>query len=320
MLSCARVHATDLFPHRPLPVGAAALPAPRLAADRLFAAALLVCAAALGAPLAAAAQRAPSANEVALARQQFDLGLRAAREDRWADALAAFERSYELAPRPVTLLNLAGAQIRTGKLVAGTESYRRFLATAGERDAERYRAQVEQAVAAAEARIGRAELRIRGLAPNDEVALDGVTLSRASLQMALPVDPGEHVVVVTRGDREVARAAFVVQDGQSTAVRVEVRDATVPTPDQVARAGGGPAAVGGVDADAHDEARGDDAAGRGRSDADDRGGGIFASPWFWILTGVVVVGAVTATVLLATSGSPDAPFQGSLMPGAIVVE
>jgi hypothetical protein len=88
----------------------------------------------------------------------------------------------------------------------------------------------------------------------------------------------------------------------------------------VARAGGGPAAVGGVDADAHDEARGDDAAGRGRSDADDRGGGIFASPWFWILTGVVVVGAVTATVLLATSGSPDAPFQGSLMPGAIVVE
>jgi hypothetical protein len=277
--------------------------------------ALTACLAVLTPGNPADAQREPTANEVALARQLFDEGLRAAREERWADALDAFERSHQLAPRPVTLMNLAGAQVRTGRLVAGTESYRRFLATATERELARYRAQVERALAAAEARIGRVELRIRGLGPDDEVNLDGVSISRTSLQMALPVDPGEHLVHVTRGGREVARSAFVVQEGQSTAVRMEILETPVPTPAQVARAAGDDGSTGGSD-----ETGARNAGRAGRGDTDDRGGGIFASPWFWVVTGIVVVGAVTATVLLATSGSTEEPFQGSLTPGVIIVE
>ena len=57
------------------------------------------------------------------------------------------------------------------------------------------------------------------------------------------------------------------------------------------------------------------------ADVDDGSGGIFASPWFWgVIAGVVVVGAATALILIATSGGAPDPFQGTLMPGSITVD
>jgi hypothetical protein len=50
---------------------------------------------------------------------------------------------------------------------------------------------------------------------------------------------------------------------------------------------------------------------------DDRGGdGVLASPVFWAIVGVVVVGGVTTGVLAATSGGVD-PFSGNL--GSVTV-
>jgi len=254
-----------------------------------------------------AAQHVPSAGETALARQEFDAGMRAARETQWEEARQHFARSYALAPRPVTLLNLAGAQAQTGQLVAASESYRRFMATASERDAERFRAQAEQALAATDARIGHAQLRFDGLGDDDEVRLDDAPLSRASLSMQMPVDPGDHVITVRRRNTEVGRTAFNVTEGGTSTVRVVVPRG-VPSPADAARA----------DADAADDETiqldGD------RTDAVDESGSIFASPWFWIITGAVVVAALTVGIIVATSGSAEDPFQGTLMPGSITVD
>ncbi len=255
-----------------------------------------------------AAQHVPSAGETALARQEFDAGMRAARETQWEEARQHFARSYELAPRPVTLLNLAGAQAQTGQLVAASESYRRFMATASERDAERFRAQAEQALAATDARIGHAQLRIDGLSDGDQVSLDDAPLSRTSLSMEMPVDPGDHVITVRRQGTEVGRTAFNVSEGGSSTVRVDVPRG-VPSPADAARA------------DASDDS--DDATIRldgDRTDEVDEGGSIFASPWFWVITGAVVVAAVIVAVVVATSGSTQDPFQGTLMPGSITVD
>lgn len=255
----------------------------------------------------ALAQHAPSAGETALARQEFDAGMAAVRETQWEEARQHFARSYELAPRPATLLNLAGAQAQTGQLVAASESYRRFMSTASERDAERFRAQAEQALAAAEARIGHAELRVEGLAEADEVRLDDAPISRASLSLTMPIDPGDHVITVRRRGTEVGRTAFAVAEGDTTTVRVVV-PRSVPSAADTARE----AADGNGD--------GATAPLGETSDVDHGNGGIFASPWFWIVTGVVVVGIATAVILLATSGGTPDPFQGTLMPGSIIVD
>ena len=254
-----------------------------------------------------AAQHVPSAGETALARQEFDAGMRAARETQWEEARQHFARSYELAPRPLTLLNLAGAQAQTGQLVAASESYRRFMATASERDAERFRAQAEQALAATDARIGHAQLRIDGLSDGDQVSLDDAPLSRTSLSMEMPVDPGDHVITVRRQDTEIGRTAFNVTEGGTSTVRVVVPRG-VPSPADAARA----------DADA----AGDETIqlGGDRTNEVDEAGSIFASPWFWVITGAVVVAAVIVAVVVTTSGSTEDPFQGTLMPGSITVD
>ncbi len=263
----------------------------------------------------AAAQHAPSANETALARQEFDAGMLAARDTRWEEARQHFTRSYELAPRPVTLLNLAGAQAQTGQLVAASESYRSFMSTASARDAERYRTQAEQALTALQARFGHAEVRIDGLAEQDEVRLDDAPLSRASLSLTLPLDPGEHVVTVQRRGAEVGRAAFDVTEGATSAVRVAVR-AALPSAEDTAREANG--------ASNDPRATGDSSLRVGSDPAtradEDSGGGVLSSPWFWLITGVVVAGAATAVIVVTTSGSTPDPFQGTLMPGSIVVE
>ena len=110
---------------------------------------------------------AQPADEMARARQLFETGLEAARAARWAEARDAFRASLAVAERPSTLLNLAGAEVQTGELVTGAGTYRRFLeaATSG-RDAA-HREEAEAALAAVEARIPHATIRVAGAADGD---------------------------------------------------------------------------------------------------------------------------------------------------------
>ncbi len=77
-------------------------------AVRLLTVAALVAGVIVAAPWRPAlAQGVPAAAPEALARADFDEGVRLAREQRWPDALAAFERSRARVDRPNTALNVA---------------------------------------------------------------------------------------------------------------------------------------------------------------------------------------------------------------------
>src|SRR4051794_12238516 len=90
---------------------------------------LLIVAAALALTTSAFAQPADSAaaNKVPVARRMYEEGVDAVNKGRWSVAHDRFKASYDLAPRVLTLFNLAGAQAQTGRLVEAAESYRRFL-------------------------------------------------------------------------------------------------------------------------------------------------------------------------------------------------
>ena len=167
-----------------------------------------VAAAALVIVAAPVSAQQPTASEVVMAREQFRLGAEAARAGRWDAALQAFERSYALVPNPITQLNLAGAQVQTGHLIAGTENYRRFLREATSGPAASHRGEAEQALGQAEARIAHLHIAIEGLVPGDVVLLDGEHVPAAALGADLPVDPGAHVVSVSRGGSCAACAAW----------------------------------------------------------------------------------------------------------------
>ncbi len=242
-------------------------------------AALLLLASLACTRVAAAQEPAPTAAEVTLAREQFREGVAAARTGRWWEALEAFTRSFELAPRPATLLNLAGAQVETGHLVEGAESYRRFLREADGRAAQRI-PMAEAALAAVEPRIARVRVEIDGLLSRDTVLLDDLPLSEAVLGAELPVNPGAHALRVERDGQEIGRAEFDVVEGER---RLDPIALALPPGAETPAEASGPAWL--------------------------------RSPWFWTAVGVIVVGAAVGIgVGVATSG--DDPYVGNIPPGA----
>lgn len=266
-----------------------------LAARRALAlGALLAALASTLAPGLVSRACAQRASEAVLAREQFRAGVQAAQDGRWQDAADAFQRSYELSPRPLTLLNLAGAYAQTAHLVEAVEAYRMFLM---ERQGvtARMRADAEAQLADIEPRVPRARISVMGIEEGDVVRLDEYELSAASLEQPLPVNPGAHTVMLERPGHEPIVVTFQAEESAVADVLVDGR-APEPDPDGPGP-GPGPGPIGG-------EPQG------GRS--------ILEEPAFWIVLGAVLVaGGVVTGVVLGTQGSPTI---GNLPPGRIAID
>lgn len=261
--------------------------------------------------VAAAQQQAqPSASEIALAREIFGRGVAAAEAARWDEALEHFTRAYSLWPQPTVLFNLAGAQERTGRFVAATESYRRFLREATSGNAARFRPEAEAGLARMEPKIGRVRIVARDMDIDDQLLLDGTVLSRAVIGTEMPIDPGAHTIAVRRGQTTLVSAEVTIGEGERRAEPVEL---VVPRrPDLPPSNGSRRIGVGTGDPDDDPIDLGGDTTARG-----DGGGSIFASPWFWIATVVVIGGAITAVLVFQPSDSE--PYEGNLGPGHLVI-
>ena len=246
----------------------------------------------------AAPVHAQSAAERSLARDRFQAGVAAARDERWQDAVAALQASYDLVPRPLTLLNLAGALLQIGRLVEAAESYRMFL---HEDDVPaRQRRDAEEQLAALEPRIPHVRLRVLGLEEGDAILLDEYDLSGAALDAEYPVDPGPHSVTISRNDHEPRVIPFESEEGVLSEVLVDARPEAWP-------ALGTPI----------DDGIGDDdddvtPSPSGRSIAEE--------PVFWVvIVGVVVAAGVATGVGLAVT-TPASPTTGNLYPFRVELE
>lgn len=252
------------------------------------------------------AQEAPSASETALAREQYNEGMAHAREGRWPAAYAAFSRAYALVRRPLVLLNLAGAEEQTGRLVESAEHYRQFLreVTSG-REAQQ-RPVAEQGLARVEPRIPHARFILEGTRSSDTFLLDDKPLAAAVVGSPLPLDPGTHTLVVRAADAEIGRIRFVLAEREAQDVRLTVtRPAEsvaerTPLP-EVRDPDATPREIGVLPRNGEERP----------APRREESGGILSSPIFWVVVGVVVIGGATAGVLIATSGE-QAPFSGNL--------
>ncbi len=258
---------------------------------------------ALGVALAVSAVgvrvEAQSSSEVAAARRLFQEGLEAARGGAWDEAVRLFERSYAIAPRPSTQLNLAGALAQTGRLVAASEAYRGFIHGA-DRRSRRFVPRAEAELHELEERLAHVTLRAPGLEDDDAILLGDRELSRAVVGVEMPVDPGAAVFVVRRDGREVTREALSLAEGESREVTLRV----VPE----------------VRAEAGASAREVPAAALEADPATDDGGGDDTG----LIVGVTVaaVVAVAAAVIIPTVVvlESQGPFQGDLGDGVITFE
>jgi len=262
---------------------------------------LLLACAALCAPARAQAQaQSEDATKAASARALFEEGVSLADQGHWEEAADRFRRALALRDSAVIAYNLASALQETGKLVEASELLRRVRNDAAA-DAELH-ASASNALVEVEKRIGKLTVHVSGQQSGDQVRLDERELVAAELDVALPIDPGAHVVRVQRGEQVVAEQGVNVADGQVQDVSVQVAIAPVATPREVAVA-----AAPKPEQSARTEP--------------DHGTPITGRWWFWAGIGTAAVGIGVAVAIAASAGSDSPkPAAGDFEPGVVGVE
>jgi hypothetical protein len=138
----------------------------------------------------------------------------------YSDACPKFAESLRLDHAPGTLLSLADCEEHTRRIATAWGHFRELSRELPSTDERRpFAAQRAMALAP---RLPHLTIRSSvGLSPGAEIWRDDVQIARASLDTALPVDPGTHTVVVTDGDRVLCRVEVEVREGQSGILAAE---------------------------------------------------------------------------------------------------
>ncbi|MGK3982383.1 hypothetical protein WME99_05065 [Sorangium sp. So ce136] len=210
----------------------------------------------LSVAIAAPASAQPDA--VAMAESLFMRGRADMLAGRYQTGCPALAESHRLDPRPGRLFTLAECEARWGRVATAVARYNDYLAlysrmSEAERikQHERYRLSVEQRDALAPL-VPHVTLSLpSGAPPGTVVQHDGITLEQPSLGVALPVDPGEHVVTTQAPRGPVHEVKFTIEASESRTIHLEVKlpvtwqgpsvkQGVVPSGDRVAGSASGP--------------------------------------------------------------------------------
>jgi len=152
----------------------------------------------------------PSSNR---AQSLFQRGRESMKKGQLEDALRYLIESQTLDPKPGTLLNIALCEEKLGRLVRARSRLHEFDDSAQADDdrrplALRHLADINQKLPHVTIRLER-----QG-AQEVVVRLDGANVEKADLGVPLPLDPGEHVLVVTRTDGQERTSNFQIAERQ----------------------------------------------------------------------------------------------------------
>jgi hypothetical protein len=169
---------------------------------------------------------------------QFDYGLAEMEAGRFATGCPALAESYRLDPHPGVLFTLAECENKWGKLASALTHYEAYVDLyARMRDDERAHQRGRDRVAAAQRDRLRGEVPQLAVAlpsgapPGTTVTRDGVPLGAPSLGIAIPVDPGEHVVAARTPDGVSHEMHVTVARAEHRAIVVDLRaPAAAPPP------------------------------------------------------------------------------------------
>lgn len=105
-----------------------------------------------------------------------------------------FEESYRLEPKPGTALNLGNCREQLGQVASAWQRFQEAAQTLPAEDSRQTLA--KERAAALAGKVPKLVLRLPEDGKNWVVRRDGVELGSASLNLALPVDPGAHRIEV----------------------------------------------------------------------------------------------------------------------------
>lgn len=134
-------------------------------------------------------------------------------------ACTLFDESYRLEHAVGTLLNSAHCNEQRGRLATALSLYRKALELLEAKDPRKDFAR--NRIQALDARIPRLTLMLRSDAPRGtKVARDGIALGPPSMGVALPVDPGKHVIRVEAPGHAARSYEVTLEEAGATSLEV----------------------------------------------------------------------------------------------------
>ena len=196
---------------------------------------------------------------------------------------ASFRAALALRDAPTIRYNLASVLFEQGEYPEASAQIETVLADANA--PADLRAHVTTLRTQLHERAGFARVELVGM-PEAAVAVDGFRL--ADVRLELPLAPGPHLAIATRGDAELARSALQIQTGQHATFTLgaPVPEPAAPTPE--------PALV---------------------ADADTQP--LVEQWWFWTAVGGGVVLSAVLIGVAASSGGVEEPIPGNFQPGVV---
>ena len=181
---------------------------------------LLAFVATTAVPAAAAPKRKPAPAQKTPAQREadrhFKSGVALAKEAKYAEALAEFQRAYDIAPHPLVLYNIAGCQRELSQYGEAVATYNRFL-TEGKGVVPAARLTAAQSeLDAILARIARVKVTISPTLAGTTLSVDGAAVD--DLANPLILSPGEHHLVAHADGRHDTEKTVRVASGDEIAV------------------------------------------------------------------------------------------------------
>jgi hypothetical protein len=147
-------------------------------------------------------------------------GTRAYQVGDYAAALARFQEAYAVFPSPRLLFNLGQCFGRVGRYVDATESFERFLTSAGNAPASA-RVEAERSLEQMRDKVARIEVAANVAAA--EVVIDGVPRGLTPLPRPTLVAVGTHQVIVRKAGAEPFQRRLEVLGGTIARLDAELR-------------------------------------------------------------------------------------------------
>jgi hypothetical protein len=166
------------------------------------------------------------------ADRHFKAGVERFKETKYAEALAEFQRAYDLAPHPLVLYNIAGCQRELSQYGDAVATYNKFLADGkGKVPAARLTA-AQAELDGILARIARVTVTISPAVDGTTLSVDGAVLDHPAMPLILP--PGEHHLIAHADGHRDGESTLRVASGDTLNVELALADLpAAPPPPEV---------------------------------------------------------------------------------------
>jgi hypothetical protein len=169
-----------------------------------------------GAPRAQPAPRSPEQQE---ADRAFKDGVARFKEGKYTQALAEFERAYQIAPHPLVLYNIAGCYRELARHAEAVRAYKQFLDDGIGKVSQSRLADAQTELARIYAIVARVTVTVEP-ASGASLYLDGELLGALPLEMPLILPAGLHKLRARAPGRADAEDEIRVAAGEATSIEL----------------------------------------------------------------------------------------------------